>query len=94
MISPATRSLLLLLVALLTLSVGASSQGVPTHLNEATVAQLQAAMTAGTLTSEALTKYYIARIIGLDQNGPGVNSVSTASCLDPCTESRYCSKAM
>jgi amidase len=32
-------------------------------------------MIAGTLTSEKLTKYYIQRIIDLDQNGPGVNAV-------------------
>src|SRR5260370_28869224 len=32
-------------------------------------------MAAGTLTSRALTDYYIDRIINLDQNGPGVNSV-------------------
>jgi amidase len=73
MISPAMRAFLF--VGLLMSSLLASSQGVPTQFNEATVAQLQAAMTAGTLTSEALTKYYIARIIGLDQNGPGVNAV-------------------
>ncbi len=45
------------------------------RLEEASVAQLQAAMTAGRLTSEQLTRAYIARIVGLDQNGPGVNSV-------------------
>ena len=49
--------------------------GVPTRHNEATVAQLQAEMASGRLTSEDLTKEYIARIIALDQNGPGVNSV-------------------
>jgi amidase len=32
-------------------------------------------MAAGTLTSEELTKEYIARILALDQNGPGVNAV-------------------
>jgi amidase len=32
-------------------------------------------MADGRLTSEELTKEYIARIIALDQNGPGVNSV-------------------
>lgn len=45
------------------------------HHNEATVAQLQAEMVAGKLTSEELTKEYIARIMALDQNGPGVNAV-------------------
>ena len=39
---------------------------------EATVAQLQAAMAAGTLTSEQLTRAYIGRIQQLDSGGPGV----------------------
>lgn len=42
---------------------------------EATVAQLQAAMQQGKITSEQLTKAYIQRIIDMDQNGPNVNSV-------------------
>ena len=49
--------------------------GVPSWLNEATVAQLQAMMASGKLTSVELTEYYIQRIIALDQNGPGLNSV-------------------
>jgi amidase len=48
---------------------------VPTRHNEWTVAQLEAAMAAGKLSSEQLTREYIERIIGLDQNGPGVNAV-------------------
>src|SRR6202047_3219107 len=47
----------------------------PSHFNEATVADLQARMAAGTITAEQLTKYYLQRILALDQNGPGVNSV-------------------
>ena len=47
----------------------------PSQLNEATVAELQAKMNAGTLTSEQLTQYYLRRILDLDQNGPGVNAV-------------------
>jgi amidase len=47
----------------------------PTQFNEATVAQLQAKMNAGTLSSEQLTRYYLRRILDLDQNGPGVNAV-------------------
>ena len=50
-------------------------RNVPKTHNEATVAQLQAEMASGKLTSEALTKEYIARIVALDQNGPGVNAV-------------------
>jgi amidase len=52
-----------------------SQKSIPTEHNEATVAQLQAEMASGRLTSEELTKEYIARIIALDQNGPGVNAV-------------------
>ena len=32
-------------------------------------------MTEGHLTSERLTEFYVNRILALDQNGPGVNSV-------------------
>jgi Amidase len=69
----------LLLAALLLPASAVAQNGtnnnVPTEHNEATVAQLQAEMASGRLTSEALTKEYIARIIALDQNGPGVNAV-------------------
>ena len=47
----------------------------PTRHNEATVAELQAEMASGRLSSEELTKEYIARIDALDSNGPGVNAV-------------------
>jgi amidase len=43
--------------------------------DDATVAQLQAQMASGRLTSESLTRTYIARILAFDQDGPGVNSV-------------------
>ncbi len=68
----------LLLAALLALPMAAADNAnpnVPTAHLEETVAQLQAEMAAGTLTSESLTREYIARIIALDQNGPGVNAV-------------------
>lgn len=81
MIVPAVRALFL--AALLALPLAAAndatpnnqSNGVPRDHNEWTVAQLQAEMASGKLTSENLTKEYIARIIALDQNGPGVNAV-------------------
>src|SRR5688572_27531482 len=44
-------------------------------LEEATIAQLQAAMTAGGLNSLGLVNMYIERIAGLDENGPTLNSV-------------------
>ena len=45
------------------------------HIEDATIAQLQAAMASGRLSSEALTRAYISRILAFDQDGPGVNSV-------------------
>jgi amidase len=73
--------ILVIFVATLLAAVSATAENsvsvasAPSHFNEATVAELQARMAAGTLTSEHLTKYYIARIFALDQSGPGVNSV-------------------
>jgi amidase len=77
------KILLILAVTALTLTLQAQPPGppnppgppIPTQHNEATIAQLQAEMTSGKLTSEELTGEYIARINALDQNGPGVNSV-------------------
>ena len=48
---------------------------IPTEHNEATIAQLQAEMVSGKLSSVKLTKEYIARIQALDQSGPNVNAV-------------------
>jgi amidase len=81
MIVPAVRTFLV--AALLALPLAAANDatrpndpnGVPSRHNEATVAQLQAEMASGKLTSEELTKEYIERIVALDQNGPGVNAV-------------------
>jgi amidase len=56
-------------------SVARAQNGAPTQFNEKTLAQLQAMMAAGELTSVQLTQYYVDRILALDQNGPGVNSV-------------------
>ena len=77
------KILLILAGTALTLTLRAQPPGppnppgppVPTEHNEATIAQLQAEMASGKLTSEKLTGEYIARINALDQNGPGVNSV-------------------
>jgi len=70
------------LIAVLTATFVASSavraqeEGeAPKHLNEATVAQLQAMMRSGELTSVELTRFYLRRIERLDQRGPGVHSV-------------------
>ncbi len=65
------RTVFIAVFALLT----AFSTRAETTLNEATVVQLQAQMAEGTLTSVELTRFYIKRILELDQKGPGVNSV-------------------
>jgi amidase len=54
---------------------GNGNGNIPDQHNEATIAQLQAEMASGKLTSEQLTREYIARILALDQSGPNVNSV-------------------
>jgi amidase len=75
--TPAIRILLFaaLLAPTSAFGQGLSQTSVPTEHNEATVAQLQAEMASGKLTSEQLTQEYISRILALDQNGPGVNAV-------------------
>jgi amidase len=65
-----TRMLMIAAVAVLPLS--ARAQFDPT---EKTIAELQGAMSAGRVTSVQLTNFYVDRILQLDQNGPGVNSV-------------------
>lgn len=48
---------------------------VPDDLNEATIAQLQAAMASHRLTSAELTAFYLRRISALDEHGPHLNSI-------------------
>lgn len=50
-------------------------QAVP--LTSATIADLQSAFAAGTLTSEKLTTLYVARIAAYDKQGPTINAVIT-----------------
>jgi amidase len=79
--SPSLRTFLVTTLLTLTLAGGGYAKqpdpqkNVPTDHNEETIAQLQAEMRQGTLTSEQLTEYYIQRIMALDQSGPGVNAV-------------------
>jgi amidase len=47
----------------------------PTRFNEATIADLQAQMASGRLSSVELTKFYLKRIKQLDEKGPGLNSI-------------------
>src|SRR5580700_4325395 len=81
MIVPAVRTFLVTVLLALPLAAAndaarnSQSPDVPKRFNEMTVAQLQAAMASGKLTSEELTNEYIVRILALDQSGPGVNAV-------------------
>jgi amidase len=81
MTSRMTGRILAAALALLPLTAGAEPPNNDSHhefrfaYSEATVAQLQAEMAAGRLTSERLTSEYIARILKLDQDGPGVNAI-------------------
>lgn len=55
-----------------------SSAGAATlALETATIAELQAAMAKGTLTSERLVQLYLARIEAYDKKGPALNTVIT-----------------
>src|ERR1700732_982574 len=73
------KILLILSIAgtVLTLTIRAEDDegNIPTKHNEKTIAQLQAEMASGKLTSEQLTQYYIDRIQALDQRREGVNAV-------------------
>jgi amidase len=64
---------LAVVLVLLSLAAPASAQDVP--LSQVTVAELNAAFDAGTLTSEALVERYLARIAAYDQAGPALNAV-------------------
>ncbi len=74
MISHLTRRILVTAILLLPLAARADFED-RFPFREATVAQLQAEMAAGRLTSERLTRAYIDRIRALDSNGPGVNAI-------------------
>ena len=52
-----------------------SAAHAPSDWNEATIAQLQAAMASGHLRSLELVDFYLARIALLDKSGPRVNAV-------------------
>ena len=69
--------LLLMLAAALAADVDAPKAKL--DLSTATIADLQAAMANGTLTSERLVELYLARIAAYDQSGPKLNSVITLS---------------
>jgi Asp-tRNAAsn/Glu-tRNAGln amidotransferase A subunit and related amidases len=66
------RKLLCTLMVSLTASMASAA---PLDLSSASIAELNAAMADGTLTAEALTAAYLARIEAYDKKGPQINSV-------------------
>ncbi|EGF30316.1 amidase [Oxalobacteraceae bacterium IMCC9480] len=58
-----------------TIAVPADAAGGKINLVEADVAQLQAAMRSGALSSRTLTAHYLARIKAFDKSGPHLNAV-------------------
>lgn len=57
------------------LAAGALAAPPAFELEEATVADLRKRMTAGSLTSSALTQGYLDRIAAIDKRGPAINAV-------------------
>jgi amidase len=63
------------LMGSLALAAGALAAPPAFELEEATVADLQKRMTAGSLTAHALTERYLERIAAIDKGGPALNTV-------------------
>src|SRR5688572_14784845 len=70
----ALPALLLLTGLILTAS---AIDAAPVDLTEASIADLEHAMDQGRLSSEKLTKLYLARIKAYDKQGPAINAVIT-----------------
>ena len=62
-------------IALIVQAVNNALQGCEPTIQEATVADLQAAMDAGRVSARGLVEQYLARIAALDRNGPTLRSV-------------------
>ncbi len=67
--------LLLLGTALTTASQQAPQRPAAFRVEEATIAQVRDAMSAGRLTCRALVDAYLKRIDAYDKNGPGINAI-------------------
>ncbi|AHF90335.1 amidase [Opitutaceae bacterium TAV5] len=71
------KSTLRFLLALLALAAPAGARAAEIALADATIAELNAAFSQGTLTAEKLTEIYLARIAAYDKQGPAINAVIT-----------------
>jgi amidase len=70
-----TRRTLITSAAAAGAAAGALAAPPAFELEEATVADLEKRMTAGSLTAHALTRAYLDRIAAIDKRGPALNSV-------------------
>src|SRR4051794_32447108 len=70
-------TLVFVITSLFTFTFAFTAPGdtLPTAHNDATIAQLQAEMAANKISSEQLTREYLARIAALDQDVIGVNAI-------------------
>src|SRR5688572_27415301 len=59
------------------LAAASFAQAQSLDLTSATIADIKAAFAKGTLSSEKLTEFYLARIAAYDKQGPNINSVIT-----------------
>ena len=73
----AIRAALAISVALFSIPSGSAAQ--PLQLSGATIADLNAAMEEGVLTSERLVEMYLARIAAYDDEGPQLNAMLTVN---------------
>ena len=63
-------------IILLGTSIGQAQRGAPFRIEEATIAQIHAAMTSGRLTCAALVDQYLQRIESSDKKGPAINAIT------------------
>jgi Asp-tRNA(Asn)/Glu-tRNA(Gln) amidotransferase A subunit family amidase len=55
---------------------GFADEEAPFPIDEASILQLQSALTSGALTSQELVEHYLSRIEQFDQQGPSINAIS------------------
>ena len=74
MISAVLKKLILLLTVSL-VALPSAQAPAPFEVQEATIAQIHAAMKAGRLTCRGLVEQYLRRIDAFDKNGPAINAI-------------------
>jgi len=70
-----SRSYLIPVLFVSTLTAGSAQQAAPFAVNEATIAGVHAAMRDGRLTCRGLVEQYLRRIAAYDKTGPAINAI-------------------